>query len=164
MKWSAAADAGAPLLRPLLVETSVEDDPVDDVDDIEEDELVRWMVLRGANMPRGSSGFMALSDCPPLIPHPGRLMLEKLGGLATAVMGTARRTVPDGGRGGSEMARRSGARSRSRKLFSPHAERASGGGRTVGRSRIIDWASAAAALRLLCPRMAVGGPKSRKWR
>jgi hypothetical protein len=68
---------------------SVEDDPVDDVDDRDEDEFVRGMVLRGANMARLSSGFMALSDCPPLIPHPGRLMLEKLGGLATAVMRTA---------------------------------------------------------------------------
>ena len=84
---SPGADTGAPLLWALLVDTSVEVELTDDVDDIDEFELVRWIVFRGANTARFSSGFMALSDCPPLIPHPGRLMLEKLGGFATAAMG-----------------------------------------------------------------------------
>jgi hypothetical protein len=64
--------------------------PVDDVDEeeaTEDEELVLWIDFRGANMPRTSSGFIALSVCPPLIPHAGRFKLAKLWGFATAVMG-----------------------------------------------------------------------------
>ena len=55
------------------------------------------MVFRGMNMPRPSSGFMALRDWPPLIPHPGRLMLLKVGGLATAVMRSTGWMAAEGG-------------------------------------------------------------------
>ncbi len=96
---SPAAETGAPLVEPL-VDTSVELEDVEEFDDMEDDELVRWILFRGMNMPLTSSGFMGLSDCPPLMPHAGRLMLGKLGGLATAVMRTSGRMAPAEGRSG----------------------------------------------------------------
>lgn len=66
--------------------TAVEVDETEDVDEMEEDELLRGMVLRGMRTPLTSSEFMEFRDWPPLSPHPGRLMLAKLGGLATAVI------------------------------------------------------------------------------
>lgn len=66
-------------------EVTVAAEEFDDVDAMEDAELVLWMVLRaGTKMPPlTSSGVIALIDCPP---HACRLMLGKLGGLATAVM------------------------------------------------------------------------------
>ena len=79
---SPAAETGAPLVEPF-VETNVELDETEELEAIEDDELVRWRFFRAANMPRGSSEFIAL----PLIPHPGRLRLGgNDGGFATAVM------------------------------------------------------------------------------
>jgi hypothetical protein len=68
-------------------EVTVPVDEFDDVDDTDDEELVRWMVLRLANMlmPRRSSAFIEFGVWLPLI-HPGRLRFAKLGGLATAVM------------------------------------------------------------------------------
>lgn len=59
---------------------------MDEFDEMEEDELLRGMVLRGIKTPRTSSEFMELRDWAPLSPHADRLMFAKLGGLATAVM------------------------------------------------------------------------------
>jgi hypothetical protein len=67
--------------------TTVEVDEVDEFEAIEEEELDRCRGLRGANMPRISSGSIALRLCPPLVPHDGLFKSEKLGGFATAVMG-----------------------------------------------------------------------------
>jgi hypothetical protein len=67
-------------------EMTVDVEDVDEVEATEDEELVRWMGFRGANIPRTSSGFIAFSPCPPLIPHAGRFRLEKAGGFATAVM------------------------------------------------------------------------------
>lgn len=65
------------------------DDP-DDCDDCEEsddDELARCALFRGMNMRATSSGFIELRPpCPGLVPHAGRLIWGKLGGLATAVI------------------------------------------------------------------------------
>ncbi len=83
-------------------EVTVEADELEVVDETDDDELDRWRVLRCINMlmPRGSSdGFIEFSGWPPLI-HPGRLRLAKLGGFATAVMGTAGRETDEGGEGG----------------------------------------------------------------
>lgn len=66
--------------------TAVEEDDVEEIEDIEDDELVRGIVFRGIKTPLTSSEFIEFSDWPPLMPHAGRLILEKLGGLATAVM------------------------------------------------------------------------------
>jgi len=75
------------------LDVTVEVDEPDDVDDMDDEELVRWRVFRCMNMltPLASSdgGFIEFSDCPPLI-HPGRLRFAKLGGFATAVMRKAR--------------------------------------------------------------------------
>lgn len=67
-------------------------DEFEDVDDTDDEELVRWIVLRPANMlmPLRSSAFIEFGVGPPLI-HPGRLRFAKLGGLATAVMRRASR-------------------------------------------------------------------------
>jgi hypothetical protein len=73
---------------------TVEVDEFDDVDETDDEEFVRCMVLRVCGnmlMPRRSSVFIELGAWPPLI-HPGRLRFAKLGGLATAVMGKASRT------------------------------------------------------------------------
>jgi len=57
------------------------------MEDIEEDELARWALLRGMNIRATSSGFMAVSPpCPTLAPHADRLFCWKLSGLATAVI------------------------------------------------------------------------------
>lgn len=68
-------------------EITVDVDEVEPVDDTDDEELVRWMVLR-PNMlvPRKSSAFIELVVWPTLA-HPDRLRFEKLGGAATAVMG-----------------------------------------------------------------------------
>lgn len=102
---SPAAETWAPLVEPLE-DTRVEEEDVDELEEMEEDELVRWMFLRVANMPRGSSELIELSDCPPLTPHCGRLRFDRLGGFATAVMENASGEAPtmemgcvDGGRG-----------------------------------------------------------------
>lgn len=81
-------DAGVPFGWELLVATVVVDE-LDEVDDTEEEELLRWSVFRGMNMPLTSSGFIEFRLCPPLTFHPGRLSCWKLGGLATAVMRTS---------------------------------------------------------------------------
>lgn len=65
---------------------AVEVEEAEEDEAIEDEELDREMVLRGTNMPRMSSGFIALSVCPPLMPHAGRFRFAKLGGFATAVM------------------------------------------------------------------------------
>lgn len=83
---SPAAGAGAPFVCPFVV-VAVAVDEAEDVDDIEDDEFVRDTVFRGMKTPRTSSGFIEFNDCwPPLIPHACRLMFEKDGGFATAVM------------------------------------------------------------------------------
>ena len=57
---------------------------MEDVEDVE--------AMEDAELDRRSMSFLTcglfigLMVCPPLIPHPGRLRLEKLGGLATAVI------------------------------------------------------------------------------
>jgi hypothetical protein len=43
---------------------------LDEVEETEEEELVRERVLRGANMPLPSSGLVEL--CPSIEPHAGR--------------------------------------------------------------------------------------------
>lgn len=68
--------------------TAVDVEELDALDDTDEDELLRGMDFRGIKTPLTSSEFIEFRDWPPppLIPHAGRLMFEKLGGLATAVM------------------------------------------------------------------------------
>lgn len=66
--------------------TAVEVEDTDELEEMEEDELDREMVFRGIKTPLTSSEFMGFRDWPPLSPHADRLMLAKLGGLATAVM------------------------------------------------------------------------------
>lgn len=90
---SPVADCATPLGWPLgwpfncpLELTAVEFDDVEEFEDMEDDELVRGIVFRGTKTPLTSSEFIEFRDWPPLIPHAGRLILEKLGGLATAVM------------------------------------------------------------------------------
>lgn len=56
----------------------------DELVEMEEDEFVRERVLRGTNMPLTSSGFIGL--LPLMVPHAGREICGKVGGLATAVM------------------------------------------------------------------------------
>jgi hypothetical protein len=78
-----------PLGWPPALDVTVDVDEFDDVDDTDDDELVRWSVFRGMNML-----FLVTSDgvmftWPPLI-HPGLLRFAKLGGFATAVMGKTR--------------------------------------------------------------------------
>lgn len=83
---SAAGDcAEAPVVWPMLLLTAVEVDETEEIDEMEEEELFRGRVLRGIKTPLTSS-FIELRDCPPLSPHADRLLLAKLGGLATAVM------------------------------------------------------------------------------
>lgn len=80
-------DAGVPFGCEPLVATVVVDE-LEEVDETEEEELLRCSVFRGAaNMPLTSSGFIEFRLWPPLTFHPGRLSCWKLGGLATAVMG-----------------------------------------------------------------------------
>jgi hypothetical protein len=76
---------GFPLTEAFEVMVPV--DEFEDVDETDDDELVRWMVLRLPNMliPLRSSAFIEFGVWPPLI-HPGRLRFAKLGGVATAVM------------------------------------------------------------------------------
>lgn len=112
---SPGADCAAPLGCPFscpfscpLVLTVVELDDVDEFEDMEDDELVRGTVFRGIKTPLTSSEFIEFRDWPPLIPHAGRLMLEKLGGLATAVMRKNSTEVSTGERGMG----RSGSRGR----------------------------------------------------
>lgn len=69
---SELVDAGVPFGCELLVATVVVEE-VEDVDDTEEDELLRWIVFRGMNMPLTSSGFIEFRLCPPLTFHAGRL-------------------------------------------------------------------------------------------
>lgn len=67
--------------------------PVEEVEAVEvtEDaEFVRCKAFRGVKTPLDSSEFIACRDELPFNPHAGRLMLAKLGGLATAVMGKGR--------------------------------------------------------------------------
>lgn len=74
-------------------------DELDEVEETEDDELERGKVLRGANMPmppRTSSGFIGLF--PLSVPHAGREICEKFGGLATAVMGKDQRPAQAMGR------------------------------------------------------------------
>ena len=59
-------------------------DAVEPLEDIDEEELLRESVFRGTNMPLTSSGFMELF--PLRVPHAGREIWGKEGGLATAVM------------------------------------------------------------------------------
>jgi len=82
---SPAAGIGLPFVEAFEVMVPV--DEFDDVDETDDEELVRCMVLRFANMlmPRRSSAFIEFGVWLPLI-HPGRLRFTKLGGLATAVM------------------------------------------------------------------------------
>jgi hypothetical protein len=70
----------------VLTDVNVEE--ADALEDTDEDELLRGIDFRGIKPPLRSSGFIEFRDWPPppLMPHAGRLMLEKLGGLATAVM------------------------------------------------------------------------------
>jgi hypothetical protein len=87
----------------LTLEVTVEVDELDDVDDTDDEEFVRGRVFRCCmNMliPLGSSGGFIEFVCPPLI-HPDRLRFAKLGGFATAVMGSARREMDEaaGGQG-----------------------------------------------------------------
>lgn len=83
--WSPATGMELPL--GWAFEVTVDVDEFDDVDDTEDEELVRWRVFRDMNMfiPLTSSELDAFDICPPLV-HPGRLKLAKLGRLATAVM------------------------------------------------------------------------------
>ena len=60
---------------------------LDEAEETEDDEFERESCLRGANMPLASSGFMGL--LPLMLPHAGREIWGKVGGLATAVMGKA---------------------------------------------------------------------------
>lgn len=71
----------------FALDVTVEVEPLDDVDDTDDDEFVRWRVLRAMNMFISLASFdlIEFSDWPPLI-HPCRLRSAKLGGLATAVM------------------------------------------------------------------------------
>ncbi len=62
----------------------VEVEALDELELIDEVELLRDKVLRGANIPFTSSGFIEV--LPLILPHAGRDICEKLGGLATAVM------------------------------------------------------------------------------
>lgn len=68
-------------------------DELDEVEETEDDELLRAKGgLRCVNMsmpPRTSSGFIELF--PLNVPHAGREICEKVGGLATAVMRKAQR-------------------------------------------------------------------------
>lgn len=82
---SPAAGCTTPFDCPLLL-TAVDVEEAEEFEDMDEDELVRGIVFRGIKTPLTSSEFIEFRDWPPLIPHAGRLMLEKLGGLATAVM------------------------------------------------------------------------------
>lgn len=68
--------------------TAVDVEELDALEETEEDELLRGIDFRGIKTPLTSSEFIVFRDWPPppLMPHAGRLMLEKLGGLATAVM------------------------------------------------------------------------------
>lgn len=68
--------------------TAVDVEELDALEDTDEEELLRGIDFRGIKTPLTSSEFIEFRDwpAPPLIPHAGRLMLEKLGGLATAVM------------------------------------------------------------------------------
>lgn len=92
---------------------------LDALDETEEDELLRGIDFRGIKTPLTSSEFIEFRDWPPppLIPHAGRLMLEKLGGLATAVMrkGWSRRSV--WGRDGRQIQVSRYACSLARRLF-----------------------------------------------
>lgn len=84
---SPGAACTAPLVDwPLVLLTAVDVEDTDELDEMEEDELVRGMVFRGIKTPLTSSEFMEFKDWPPLSPHADRLMFAKLGGLATAVM------------------------------------------------------------------------------
>lgn len=65
-------------------ESTVDTDELDEFELIEEDELLRDRGLRGANIPLTSSGF--IGTLPLLVPHAGRDICGKFGGLATAVM------------------------------------------------------------------------------
>jgi hypothetical protein len=67
-----------------LVATDVAEEAAEEVDDTEEDELLRVKLLRGTNMPRTSSAFIGLS--PLTVPHSGREICGKVGGFATAVI------------------------------------------------------------------------------
>jgi hypothetical protein len=59
---------------------------------VEVEEVEELEAIEDAELDRRSMSFLAwgpfieLMVCPPLIPHDGRLRLEKLGGLATAVI------------------------------------------------------------------------------
>jgi hypothetical protein len=83
---SPAADIGTPFgCGADWVIVPVED--VEDIDEIEDEELVRCALFRGINIRATSSAFIELS--PPwltLAPHADRLFCWKLGGLATAVI------------------------------------------------------------------------------
>lgn len=84
-------DRGVPFACEPLVATVVVDE-LDEVEETDDDELVRDKALRGANMstpPRTSSGFIRLF--PLNVPHAGREICEKFGGFATAVMRKAQR-------------------------------------------------------------------------
>src|SRR5690606_9910025 len=76
-------DAGVPVdWAPF--ERIVDPDDVDELEDTEEDELVRERVFRGTpNMPLTSSGFI---EFPSIEPHAGRDIWGNVGGFATAVM------------------------------------------------------------------------------
>ena len=54
------------------------------LEEMEEAELERERVLRGANMPLTSSAFIGLPPLP--FPHAGRDICENVGGFATAVI------------------------------------------------------------------------------
>ena len=59
-------------------------DVLEALEEMDEAEFDRERVLRGTNMPRTSSGFM--EELPLIVPHAGRDICGKVGGLATAVM------------------------------------------------------------------------------
>jgi hypothetical protein len=80
---SEAVDSAVPLDCEPFVATVVLED-TDELEEMEDDELLRGRVFRGTNMPRTSSGFIGLF--PLIVPHAGREICGNVGGLATAVM------------------------------------------------------------------------------
>lgn len=86
--WSGAPCNWLPLVCGAVL-TAVAVEEIEEFDVIEEDELDRCKGLRGANMPRMSSGSIAFMFCPPLPLHDCLFKSGKLGGFATAVMSAA---------------------------------------------------------------------------
>jgi hypothetical protein len=84
-------DDGVPFGCDALVATVVVDE-ADEVEEMDEDELLRCMGLRGMKIPLTSSVFIELTFWGPSIFHAAeRFSCWKEGGFATAVMGRCRR-------------------------------------------------------------------------